>query len=49
MSETEKKPYVRPVLTRREKLGAATAAPAPRGQLSHSRYDAHSSVSGGLK
>jgi hypothetical protein len=24
---TEKKPYVRPVLTRREKLGAVTAGP----------------------
>jgi hypothetical protein len=29
MPKTEKKPYVRPVLVRREKLGAATAAPAP--------------------
>jgi hypothetical protein len=27
MPKTEKKPYVRPVLVRREKLGAATAAP----------------------
>jgi hypothetical protein len=28
---TEKKPYVRPVLSRREKLGAVTAAPAGSG------------------
>ncbi len=30
---TEKKPYVRPLLTRREKLGAVTAEPAGSGTL----------------